>query len=261
MLQEAFLWLTTPCSAGARRMGYLSAAIGLVSRYRRCQAAWAPHLQRTRECLEHSALSAPGDGVALVLGSGLLLDVPIESLSRHFREVVLVDVVHLNAVRRRARRLGNVRLLEMDVTGCMDALLDLPAQQGELPTPSDAGLRLPDLRWVASVNMLSQLYLLPEQWVLARWPELPAQQLDAWARGLLKAHLAFLTGIGVPYCVVSDIEQFTLGPDERALEHTDFFALLKPLGPAQAEWRWQLAPKGELSDGMSSCHRVGAWWR
>lgn len=259
MLQEAFLWLTTPCSRGARRMGYLSAAIGLGARHTRCREAWRPHLQHTRDCLLRSALAAPADGCALVLGSGLLLDIPVEQLSQHFREVVLVDVVHLPEVRRRVRALANVRLLELDVTGCVEALLSYH-RGATLPEPVVPVLELRDLRWVASVNLLSQLHLLPAEWLQARWPGVPEAALQAWARRLLMAHVDWVVGMGVPWCLVADIEQTTRDSSGLILEQTQLYDVLAPLGAVRETWSWPLAPRGELPGGVSSQHQVGAWW-
>ena len=74
--------------------------------------------------------AAPGR-VALVLGSGGLLDVPLEELSRRFGEVWLVDMVHPWRARLWARRLGNVRLIEHDITERLEAGRDAPVPPRE----------------------------------------------------------------------------------------------------------------------------------
>ena len=243
MLQEALLWLAAQCHPTARRMGFLRASIGLQSRHRRCREAWAPHLHRSRDCLEQSALQAPGDGTALVLGSGLLLDVPIEALSRHFREVLLVDVVHLPQVRWQVRGMRNVRLLEADLTGCIEALqagASAPVAV-EAATSAVRALGAPQLRWVASVNLLSQLHLLPVEWMQRRWPALSPRALEQWARGVERAHLEGVRALGVPGCVLADIEQFTRDAAGELIDYTDFSSVLDSLGAPDREWLWALA--------------------
>lgn len=90
MLLEALEWLITPCPWTARWQGALARQIAIRHRHRRCRAAWADHLARSRTAVQQR-LHAMDGGLMVVLGSGHLNDVP--SPPPGFR-AVLVDLVH-----------------------------------------------------------------------------------------------------------------------------------------------------------------------
>jgi hypothetical protein len=174
MLAEALRWLLTPCPKTARCLGHLAESVAIESRARRCQAAWAPHLQHSREALLASASHCEQHRVALVLGSGPLLDVPLAELAARFEAVWLVDLVHPLVARWQVRLYPNVRLIEHDVTECLGDLisgppLDLDRLAGRVPRRF---LDEPRIDWVASLNLLSQLPYLPGRWLRAHEPGL-----------------------------------------------------------------------------------------
>jgi hypothetical protein len=238
MLAEAFAWLFTPASTLARRTGHLSESIAIMARERRCRTAWAPHLEASRAALLESARRASSRRVALVLGSGPLLDVPLAELSGSFEEVWLVDMVHPLRARLQARGYGNVRLIEHDVTEGLAGRY--PA--GMRPARFQDEARVD---WVASVNLLSQL------------PG-PAQSGTAMrADAAMTAHLEYLARFRASVCLLADLEQVMLDGDGAVAEAVDFRPLLSGWR-LLSEWRWDVAPPGELGGGRSRYHRVAA---
>lgn len=252
MLAEALAWLVTPASATARRMGHLGESIAIAARHRRCRASWAPHLAASRQALLTSADAAPGRGIALVLGSGHLLDVPLAALAMRFDAVWLVDIVHPWSSRRQAWRHGNVRLIEWDVTECLDKSADEP------PIPS-AFLDQAGIDWVASVNLLSQLARLPQRWLRER-SAMDEAAIARYGEALMAKHLEWLTRFQTPVCLLTDIEQTRLDRHGDCIESRDYQPLLAGW-QFVSEWRWDLAPPGELRDGETAFHRVAALTR
>lgn len=263
MLIESLLWLTARCSQPARRLGYLRESIAIAARYRRCRAAWQPHLDKTRDALLASAQRCRPRRVALVFGSGLLLDIPLAELSALFEEVRLVDMVHMPAVRRAARRFPNVTLVEHDVSELLAPLLAEAAGLDETRLRVLAE-RIPArflnddrVDWVASVNLLSQLALLPAQWLRARvamppafWPE--------WEWRLMQRHLDYLAAFRADACLVADAIQVECGGSGAETGRRDYGQALGLADKAFDTWRWQVAPPGELAGGGSAWHQVVA---
>ena len=80
MLAEWFRHLSTPCDPKLKRMGYLKELISIDARHKRCRGAWAPHLTIAKYIILETAEGIPRRRVT-VLGSGLLLDIPLEPLA------------------------------------------------------------------------------------------------------------------------------------------------------------------------------------
>lgn len=252
----------------ARRLGYLHETIALAARYRRCRAAWQAHLQCTRRALLDAAEACERRRSALILGSGHLLDVPLGDLAARFQNVILVDVLHPPSARRQARRYANVRLLEHDLTECLATMLALPADSDAAAIAALAQ-RQPcrfvqddEIDWVASVNVLSQLPLLPAQWLQRHFPQYTDSLFNPWALALMQRHLDYLRRFDADICLVADVEQISRDCRSKLLAHTDFTAsLFAGLVPAD-QWWWDIAPPGELAEGNSTRHRVWALqWR
>jgi hypothetical protein len=259
MLREALEWVLTPCTTPGRRMGHLAESIAIAARARRCRTAWAPHLKACREALLASIAACPQRRVALVLGSGPLLDLPLTQLSRHFESVWLVDLVHPLSARWQARRLANVRLIEHDVTACLGDL-----SVGSAPDLDGLARRLPGrfldeprIDWVVSLNLVSQLPRLPLRWLGMRFASLADVSRQEFALALMRNHLAYLRRFDAAVCLIADLEQTTLAADGSLLEHTDLRPLLRDW-KVDAEWRWDVAPTGEMRGSISSWHRVAA---
>lgn len=255
MLIEWFTYLTTACPPLARKLGYLHDSIGLRARYQRCQTTWQPHLQNTRRVLLESIPRDRELDTALILGSGLLLDIPLAELAVHFKRVLLVDVVHLPEVRRRVGRYPHVQCVTHDVTGFLAQINSLNPTQMTLDMPQRF---LDDARitWVASVNLLSQLPLCPLDYLHRHFPELDEATLEQWGVQLMHQHLAYLRRFSAPVCLLTDITQSTYNEQLEVIEYTDFSTQFALAQPPRQTWLWDVAPLGEIAAGVGRIHQV-----
>ncbi|MGX7707866.1 hypothetical protein [Methylobacterium sp. Gmos1] len=241
----------------ARRLGYAGDSVRLAARSRRCRAAWAPHLAQAKDGVRAAMADLPRQDTAVVLGSGLLDDVPIDDLARAFRRVVLVDAVHPWRGRLRARGRPNVVRLVHDLSGTQDLLLGRGRDFCPVLPPV---CREADL--VISANLLSQLPILPVARLeaagrLGSWID-----PDAFGARIVAAHLDALAGLPGRICLVTDRDEAEEDRDGRVLERIDLLYGVD-LGPAVREWEWVLAPFGEAARDRRLVHRVAAWpdWR
>jgi hypothetical protein len=259
MLLEALQWMLTPCPITARRMGHLAESIAIEARARRCRAAWAPHLEHCRRALLDSARRCGQRRVALLLGSGPLLDVPLAELAAQFEEVWLVDLVHPLSTRRQVRRYPNVRLIVHDVSECLEGLLGGAASDfAELGEKRPVRfLDEPRIDWVASLNLLSQLPRLPLRWLGKSRPPVDELTIREYGDALMRNHLAYLARFAAPVCLVTDLEQVTLADDGSEVERNDLMPWLTDW-EVEFEWCWDVAPPGELADIGRAWHRVGS---
>ena len=258
MIREALTYLTTPCPWYLRRLGHLSEIIAIAARHRRCQADWATHLAATKAVVEHAVAQAPGRGRAVVLGSGLLVDIPLAALAAAFADVVLVDLIHLRTTRRIARNFDNVRLIAADVTGVLEALVRnspaLPPPAATLGIDGKADL-------VVSANLLSQLPIAPIAWLdrlRQRGAPVTEDAIVAYGRALIDDHLTLLARQAGTVALITDVERLNLPPgqpDAQPLDRED--ALLGARLPATGcSWIWRIAPAPELDRDFDRHHRV-----
>ncbi|MBK8164772.1 MAG: class I SAM-dependent methyltransferase [bacterium] len=260
MLHEIFTYLTTPCPAYVRRMRYLYEIIAMRARYQRNRAAWQPHLENTRAFILAAAEQCEARDSVAVYGAGLLLDVPLAELASRFREVYLLDIVFLREARRKARRHGNVSLVQHDATNVAEALCrgirqgvrDLPEPD---PTPPEC-VRRADL--VVSLNLMSQLWVLPRAYVRRHREDLEDAQLDAWCGRIVAAHHALLRSLDHHVCLVADRAYVKRDGSRRIVDTGSTIYDLR-LPEPDAGWAWDLAPPGEDDRAMSTELIVGAW--
>ncbi|HEX9703415.1 MAG TPA: hypothetical protein VGA19_11235 [Rhodospirillales bacterium] len=246
MLAEWFKHLATACPPHLKAMGYLRELIAIEARHRRCRRAWAPHLAHCRRLILKAA-EGIGHKRVTVLGSGLLLDVPVDELAALFDEVVLVDVFHMPAVEKRLRGRANVRLLAQDMSGLIEATYRHvnEGRGGPLPPPqADAGpLASSDL--VVSANVLTQLPLMPVAWVREKGRGYDEPATKAFARRIVEHHLDLLAALPGRVCLLTETKRMVVdGPD--VLHDIDpLFGAAFPYRGRQ--WTWDIAPRPELS--------------
>jgi hypothetical protein len=260
MLLDLVTHLTTSCSPYVRRLGYLDETIAMRGRYRRNRTAWQPHLDNTYAFVLAVAEKIRNRSKVVVLGSGLLLDVPLAELATMFGEVVLMDVVCLPEVRRQIKGYGNVSFVEHDVTNIAERLYR-NRQQGVLelpkavPAPSEidkcAGL-------VISLNILSQLWVIPRSYAAKQRPGFPHDQVEDWSRQIVESHYASLRSMSCDVCLVADHEFVKRDKSGSIISRAStLYGLVLP--EPDALWTWNIDPGG--NDGLSSSKElnVGAW--
>jgi hypothetical protein len=256
MLREIFEYFLTPCPRSVKAMGFLYEASGIQGRYRRCRDYWAEHIAKTRATILNGVERCNKHRKAVILGAGLLHDIPLDELSAKFREVILVDVVHPLASRWRTRRYRNVRRVSSDITNTIDAAYRVAWDADQLLPHSEPTLFLDDdeVDFTASVNLLSQLPCMPMSY-LTRQHTHSDQAIDDFARDLIRAHIKYLDRLPGAVTLVTDIERLKYDLMHRIVEIRDLLFGEK-LRKSGAEWEWKLAPAPEADRKYSYFRRV-----
>ena len=236
---------------------------------------WQPHLEQTRAAILQGAQRAPRRRKALLFGAGLLHDIPLRELSALFDEVLLADIVHTWPCRLAAARFGNVRLVEMDVTGVVGDLARARTSSRRI-LPASLPQRFladEDLDFTASVNLLSQLSWAPGHFLSSVRSEAELQGLKAQ---LISAHLAYLEKLPGHTTLVTDTT-WRARPVEvqrKAGEYSSGASLSEAdteiqswdvlggvaLPEPDLAWDWEIAPAPERSSDTDFIARVHAYW-
>ncbi len=250
MLREWFTHRSTPASEEARRLGYLKECVAIQARHRRCALAWRDHLERSRRFVLWAAANTPGQDKVTVLGSGGLLDVPLDDLADDFAEVVLVDIVQPPAVKKWAGQYENVRLVEADVTEMAEDLLS-----GELPErPPTPSLPDGDADLVVSLNLLGQLPLIPAKHLPKGWSR---DRRATYCAEIQRQHLRALQAAPGRICLITETKREWL-EDETVNETEPALADIKLPEPDET-WIWELAPAPEIEKHQDLRLQIAAY--
>ncbi len=102
--------------SASKELGYEIAQMNYFYDYISNIQLWSTHINNTRKYITECAIKSAGKDSCAVLGSGYCFDVPLMELSRTFRKVYLMDMVHPPKIQQKAAEFGNVELITEDIT-------------------------------------------------------------------------------------------------------------------------------------------------
>nr|WP_316652672.1 hypothetical protein [uncultured Gellertiella sp.] len=248
MIAEALNYAASLFVTPAAFRPALSSAVRLWSRAGRCRRQWRAHEERCKDFIRDRLSALSQRRTCVVLGSGLLRDVPVSDLSEAFDRVLLVDLAHLAPVRFSQLLAGrrNLRFVHRDLSGLDDMKAGLP------PAPLAFLKEIDGLDLVISANLLSQIGIGIER-RLAREGD---QGLPQDAVGtLLNAHLDGLKSAGAPAILLTDTD-FTIQDLSGRVEERKDLMHSAHLPEALASWDWPVVPPGEMTRNFQAIHRV-----
>lgn len=213
---------------------HLGEAVGLWARGQRQTRAWAPHLANSRGLIDTTIDDLTSRRTVVVLGSGPLFDVPVESLARTFRRVILVDRIHLSTVSQRVDRYANVERDWRDLSTASN------------PDALDFLYAIDDLDWVISLSLVSQL----------------ARGAPGAERRVVDGHLDKLAALPCPATLVTDLDYRVFNRHGVMLDTADLLHG-RPVPRSGLRWKWEVAPFGEEDRHTRRVHSMAAWpdWR
>ncbi|WP_165215198.1 hypothetical protein [Affinirhizobium pseudoryzae] len=248
MILEALNYAASVPLTPAAFRPHIASSVSLSARARRCAKAWAAHEANSQAQVVETVKTLKERRTAVVLGSGLLRDVPIRALSKAFDTVVLVDLVHLASARLwlTAKGLRNTRLIHRDLSGFEEAMAGKPIE------PLGFLRQVPYLDLVVSANILSQIGVGCRR-RLER--EGQAERADDIVPGLIAAHLEGLKGLPCRTCLITDVSYRVSDRQGAVLEEDDLLAGVTV--PAHSTgWDWPVIPFGEGNGDYQAVHRV-----
>jgi hypothetical protein len=259
MIGEFIRYATTFAPERVRKFGYLQHLIALEFRAKRCADAWAGHQRRSRNFIVKAADLCEKQNLAVIVGSGLLLEVPINTLSERFDRVILVDIFHMPQVRREAKRFFNVKLLTGDVTGVFAAMKEHRPPGPNIPAPPPRLPNLKDADLIVSCNCLTQL-AAPFTDYFEKTRGFSDLDSDKVAYHLMENHAkALAQDAGGVAVLITDSERFAMQGD-KVVSRTDLLKAYRlpptPLLTYNEEWDWVIAPHPEEHPSHDYVHTV-----
>ncbi len=245
-----------------RRMGFVRDQEGIMNRYLGESSQWQSHLEKTRRFIEGSFTGSNIRSVA-VLGSGWLLDVPLDELRERFEKVYLVDIHHPPQIRKKTSRMDGVELVQEDLSGgAIEQTWNfLHKNKSELPATQlleEISLNSPLSEIQAdayiSVNLLNQLDILLCDHIRRKLPF--QQELSISFRAAIQAfHLEWITKKAG--CLVTDILEHLIPQKGQATAKPLLYTDL-PEGIRRDNWQWDFDSRGSYHPGARTRMEVQA---
>ena len=224
-------------------MNYVADQKGIIDRYLKESEGWAVHLENTKNAIIKSAENREKNSCA-ILGSGWLLDVPIDYLAQNFKKVYLFDVLHPIQIKHKMRKYSNVVCIEQDITG---GAIDEFFNSVQLNKSMKIRKELADFKfdgfsykkpfdYVVSVNILNQLDILLLDYIKG-YNLYTEEELYQLRVSIQQTHLNSLpTGKS---CLITDFEELIYS-DENILEKTNKLVhIALPEEKITSNWQWK----------------------
>ena len=246
MLSEIYDYLTTATNAEFKKLGFLKESIAIQHRYKRVHKNWDAHVRNTKAFILDSIEGKSKKNEIIVLGSGALIDVPIEALCESFKKVILVDVIHPKTVVKLSKKNTAIQLIEADVSGLSKKYRKrLSPDKLPYPEPICPGYS-EDTDFVLSVNLLSQLPVVFKSH-LRYATEHESQVIDKWCQSIIHSHVKMITELECDSCLISDVKHIYECDSEEPTESSSVYEYTMP--EPDKSWTWDIAPPGELAKG------------
>lgn len=243
-----------------RRMNYLSDQRGIINRYINEKQNWEIHLTNTKKYITDCLKNKMYKSVA-ILGSGWLLDVPLEYMVNNFDRVILIDINHPNQIKHKVGKYKNVELKIADISGgVIKQVYNLVKNYRRKGIKKDLKeLEFPGYKpeeqedFIISLNILNQLDILLADY-LKKFSIYDDSELNFFRSRIQKSHIDSL--IPGKSCLITDYEEEIFNMDrtpdnKRKLVYTDL-----PDGIKRERWQWNFDMSGSYYNGKKTVFNV-----
>lgn len=241
-------------------MGYRSDQQGIMNRYLSEQAGWERHLNQTRNFISNTLSNRPEIETVAVLGSGWLLDVPLEFLSRTFRHVIMVDIMHPPQIAHKLSGFENVQLVEEDISGFMLPVWDFVQQNRKKKNPDrPETISTADIKTeikadtYVSVNLMNQLDILLVDFMKKYMP-FEEPDFIKFHQKIQQAHLDFL--LKHDSILITDYEELIINKENKTQEIKPLIHCQLPPCSITEKWRWHFDESGSYYKNMKTHFKV-----
>ncbi len=246
-----------------RSMKYESDQQGIMKRYINESDGWKAHIENSRNTIIKYAENKGRKNCA-ILGSGWLLDVPIEFLSQNFEKVYLFDILHPNQIKHKAKQLKNVVCVNLDVTGdvvheCFNAIQYFKSVKKAYPLENieiKGFTYHVEFDYIVSVNILNQLDILMIDY-LKPYNIYSDEELSKFRCRIQQQHFDSLP-IGKS-CLITDIEEHVLSFDNKPEDIKNLIFIELPTDKLKDSWDWNFDSHQNYIPGKNVVFKVQAY--
>ena len=245
-----------------KEMGFVNDQDGIIYRYAREKKGWDIHLNNSKQAILE-AIETYKPTTAAILGSGWLLDIPLEELSRTCSKIYLYDIIHPTQIKHKVSKYRNIEIIECDITGgaIQKAWEEVQLWKSEGKSidlkkiPGNGFKPLHQTDMIVSLNILNQLDILICDYLLDN-TTLTEDEITNLRLDLQQKHINSLQEQS--FCLISDIEERTTDLDSKATAVRPLVIAPLPQTLYKKEWEWQFDSSGSYYDGKRVTFNVVA---
>ncbi len=222
-----------------RRMNYISDQKGILRRYIREQGLWNSHLQNAGSFIIHVLQNHPVNHIVL-LGSGWLLDFPIEKILPLVQKITLVDIYFPQEILKKAESMKGVECVAADITGgyigtIYDSLRKLRSDFTIPDTIKSPYIEPEKGKLLISLNIMNQLDILLVDYIKSKII-ISEEQILEFRKRLQEDHKKLL--FDHPYILITDCHELLINSTGNILEDRELIFTELPSGDIFEEWEW-----------------------
>ena len=242
------MFSSSPENKILNRMGYISDQQGILNRYFREKEGWAEHLINTKEFILE-CLAGKEVNKLIVLGSGWLLDFPLEKLYSQIKKISLIDIYHPPQVIKKVKNFPGVECISADITGgyirqIYDKVNECKKHKTEFSF--DDNITIPvysgdENDYIISLNILNQLDILLTDYIKSQI-KVSDNSILQIRKKLQKDHINFLST--TKYILITDSEEIIINNQGEKESSKNLLYSDLPLSDYSKEWSWRFDNSG-----------------
>jgi len=237
---------------------------GIINRYLREKGGWDSHLTNTKNFILHATKNKEKN-ICVVLGSGWLLDVPVDELSKIFKELYLIDIVHPRQITHKYRKYQNIKFIEADISGFIEPVYyflkeknnthsSLTTIKQELTNEFKEIINKASL--VISVNILNQLDILICDYV-SKSDLYSDKEIYAFRKTIQQKHIEMLPKN--KSCIITDYEELNYDDNMQLVKNKPLVYIDLPTGKNIQKWKWNFDLSKTYHKEYKTIFKVMAW--
>lgn len=220
-----------------KKIGFYKDQKGILKRYLREKENWDFHLEKTKSFIIKALESKKGNK-AVVFGSGWLLDVPIDELSKKFNEVWLVDIFHPKEILKKISNYSNVKTHIEDITGFSKSICEFSKKSNLYDLKSDNSIKYfleeKNFDFFVSVNILNQLDILLVDYLSYNWA-VSEEEILLFRKKIQAEHLKLMPQ--GKSCLITDYQEENY-KKAQIIQTKQLIHVNLPEGNFNEKWDW-----------------------
>ena len=247
-----------------RKFGFKKDQNGIINRYLREKGAWETHLSNTKKFITDFTKNKAKDS-CVVLGSGWLLDVPIEDLRKIFNKVYLIDIVHPRQIIHKYRKNENIKFIQADISGYImpvytllknSSKIKVPVNNIEQQFPESFKEKINNASMIVSVNILNQLDILICDYI-TKFNIYSDEEINAFRKIIQQKHIDLLSQN--KSCIITDYEELNYDDNMQLVKNKPLVYIELPKSKNGKKWKWDFDLSKTYHKDYKTIFKVMAW--